>query len=83
MEVTGTSHYYAQSYSRHQVVEHELTKIRCRLVKLCVRQLCHYYEERESLAGDLQAGACRSADAREVWALAFDLKARWSLVLIY
>ena len=38
----------------------------CRLVNLSVRRLCGYYEERKSLAGALQAGACRSADAREV-----------------
>ena len=73
--------YYAQSYWHHRVAEHESTKIYRRLLGLCVKLLCGCYEEGKSLAGALQAGACHSADAREV--SAFDLNPFGSALLTY
>ena len=46
-----------------------------------MRRLCGYYVEGKSLAGALQAGACRSADVREV--SDFDLNPFWPLLLTY
>ena len=74
-------HYYVQSYSCHRFVEHESAKTCSRLANLSVRPLCGYYVEGKSLAGALQAGACRSADAREV--SDFDLNPFGSALLTY